>query len=208
MSIESMISSNHLILCCPLLLLPSVFPSIMVFSHESALCIRWPKDWSFSLSPSNEYSGLISCRIDWFDLLAIQGTLKSLLQHHSWSPLCHPSSTWSPDVVSKAQSIWPCISLLCYLLWPSGQSSNSLTSHTGQLDRVIRISALASEGPGSESWPCLSTAVWFYRSHSASLTLVSSLFSLSRILLSACPWEQRLCLVPSVYSACRTMPST
>ena len=85
MSIESMMPSNHLILCRPLLLLPSVFPSIRVFSNESALCIRWPKYWSFSfsISPSNEYSGLISFRIDWFELLAVQGTLKSLLQHHS-----------------------------------------------------------------------------------------------------------------------------
>ena len=77
--------SNHLILCCPLLLLPSIFPSIRVFSSESVLHIRWPKYWSFSfsISPSNEYSGLISFRIDWFDLLAVQSTLKNLLQHHS-----------------------------------------------------------------------------------------------------------------------------
>ena len=88
MSIESVIPSNHLILCCPLLLLPSIFPSIRVFSNESALCIRWPKYWSFSfnISPSNEHPGLISVRMDWLDLLAVQGTLKSLgvlLQHHS-----------------------------------------------------------------------------------------------------------------------------
>ena len=85
MSIESVMPSNHLILCYPLLLLPSVFPSIKVFSNESALCIRWRKYWrfSFSISPSNYYSGLISFRINWFDLLAVQGTLKSLLQHHS-----------------------------------------------------------------------------------------------------------------------------
>ena len=85
MSIESVMQSNHLILCHPLLLLPSVFPSIRVFSNESALHIRWPKYWSFSFSicPSNEYSRLISFRIDWFDLLAVQGTLKSLLQQHS-----------------------------------------------------------------------------------------------------------------------------
>ena len=84
-SIESVMPSNHLILCRPLLLLPSVFPSIRVFSNESALCIRWPKYWSFSfsISPSYEYSGLISFRIDLFDCLAVQGTLKSLLQHHS-----------------------------------------------------------------------------------------------------------------------------
>ena len=85
MSIESVMPSNHLILCRPLLFLPSVFSSIRVFSYESVLHIRWPKYWSFSfsISPSNEYSGLISCRIDWFDLLPVQGTLKSLLQHHS-----------------------------------------------------------------------------------------------------------------------------
>ena len=84
MSIESVIPSNHLILCCSLLLLPSVFPSIRVFSNESALRIRWPEYWSFSfsISPSNEYSGLVSFRIDWYDL-AVQETLKSLLQHHS-----------------------------------------------------------------------------------------------------------------------------
>ena len=84
MSIELVMPSNHLILCHPLLLL-SVFPSIRGFSNESALCIRWPKHWSFSfsISPSNEHSGLTSFRIDWLDLLAVQGTLKSLLQHHS-----------------------------------------------------------------------------------------------------------------------------
>ena len=84
MFIESMMSSNHLILCHPLLLLPSIFPSIRVFSTESALHIRWPKYWSFSfsISLSNEYSGLVSFRMDWLDLLAVQGTLKSLLQHH------------------------------------------------------------------------------------------------------------------------------
>ena len=85
MSIESVMPSNHLILCCPILLLPSIFPSIRVFSNESALCIRWPKDWSFSfsISPSKEQPELISFRMDWLDLLAVQGTLKSLLQHHS-----------------------------------------------------------------------------------------------------------------------------
>ena len=85
MSIESMMPSNHLTHCRPLLLLLSIFPSITVFSNESSLHIRWPKYWSFSLniSPSNEYSGLISYRMDWLDLLAVQGTLKSLLQHHS-----------------------------------------------------------------------------------------------------------------------------
>ena len=85
MSIESVMPSNHLILCRPLILLPSIFPSIRVFSNESALHIRWPKYWRFrfSISLSNEYSGLISFRMDWLDLLAVQGTLKNLLQHHS-----------------------------------------------------------------------------------------------------------------------------
>ena len=85
MSIESVMQSSHLILCHPLLLLPSIFPSIRVFSSESALRIRWPKYWSFSfnISPSNEHPGLISFRMDWLDIFAVQGTLKSLLQHHS-----------------------------------------------------------------------------------------------------------------------------
>ena len=99
MSLESVMPSNHLILCRPLLLLPSIFPSIRVFSNESVLCIRWPKYWGFcfSISPSNEYSGLISFRLDWFDLLAVQVTLRSLLQHHSsklWS-LLWSSTLWS-----------------------------------------------------------------------------------------------------------------
>ena len=97
MSTESVMPSNHLILCRPLLLPPSVFPSIRVFSDESVLHIRWPKYWSFSfsISPSNEYSGLISFRIDWLDLLAFQGALKSLLQHHSSKASILPSSALS-----------------------------------------------------------------------------------------------------------------
>ena len=95
---------QHLVLCHPLLLLPSVFPSIRVYSNESVLCIRWSKYWgfSFNISPSNEYSGLISFRIDWFDLLAVQGTLKSLLQHHS----------------SKASVLWHSAFLMVQLLHP------------------------------------------------------------------------------------------
>ena len=104
MSIESVMPSNHFILCCPLLPLPSIFPSIRVFSNESLLQIRWPKYWSFSfsISPSNEYSGLISFRIDWFDLLAVQGALKSLLQHHS----------------SKASVLWPSAFFIVQLSHP------------------------------------------------------------------------------------------
>ena len=105
MFIELVMPSNHLILSHPLLLLPSIFPSIRVFSSELALCIRWPRygNFSFSISPSNEYSGLISFRIDWFDLLAVQGTLKSLLQHHS----------------SKASILWSSAFFIVQLSQPS-----------------------------------------------------------------------------------------
>ena len=104
MSIELVMVSNHLILCHPLLLLPSIFPSIRVFSNEPVLPIRWPKYWSFSfsISPSNEYSGLISFRIDWFDLLAVQGIHKSLLQHHS----------------SKASILWRSAFFMVQLSYP------------------------------------------------------------------------------------------
>ena len=97
MSIKSVMPSNHLILCHPLLLPSSIFPSIRVFSNESVLRIRWPKYWSFcfSISPSNEYSGLVSFRVDWLDLLAVQGTLKSLLQHSSKASVLWHSTLWS-----------------------------------------------------------------------------------------------------------------
>ena len=112
--------SNHLILCCPLLLPPSIFPSIRVFGNEIVLCIRWPKYWhfSFSISPSNEHSGLISFRIDWLDLLAVQGTLKSLLQHHSSKPsilwcsaffivqLSHPYMTTGKTIALNRQTFF------------------------------------------------------------------------------------------------------
>ena len=103
MSIELMMPSNNLILCHPLLLLPSIFPSIGVFSIESALCIRWPKFWnfSFSINPSSEYSGLISFRIDWFDFLAVQGTLNSLLLHYSWK---HQFFDAQPSLWSNSHS--------------------------------------------------------------------------------------------------------
>ena len=110
-SIESMMPSNHLVLCHPLFLPPSILPSIRVFSNESVLCIRWPKFWSFSfsISPSNEYSGLISFGIDWSDLLAVQGTLKSLLQHHSSkaSILRHSASLWSNSHIHTC-CCWGC----------------------------------------------------------------------------------------------------
>ena len=107
MSIESVMPSNYLVLCRPLLLLPSIFPCIRVFSNELAFHVRWPKYWSFSFrtSPSNEYSGLISFRIGWFDLLAVQGTLKSLLQHHSSkaSILWCPAQGWTHPMALPSQ---------------------------------------------------------------------------------------------------------
>ena len=101
-SIKSVMPSNHFILCCPLLLLPSIFPSIRGFSSESVLHIRWPKCWSFSfsISPSNKYSGMISFRMDWLDLLAVQGTFKSLLQHHSCISSLVLSFLHSPTLTS------------------------------------------------------------------------------------------------------------
>ena len=108
MSIESVMPSNHLILCYPLLLLPSTFPSIRVFSSESALSIRWPKYWSFSfsISPSNEYSRLICFRIDWLDILAVLGTLKSLLQHDSSKASIHQSSAFFRPTVTSIHDYW------------------------------------------------------------------------------------------------------
>ena len=127
-SIELVMPSNNLLLCRPLLLLPSIFPSIRVFSNESVLCIRWPKYWSFSfsISPSNIYSGLISFKIDWFDLLAVQGTFKSLLQHHSSKAsilrhsaffivqLSHPYMTTGKTI---ALTIWTCVGRVMSLLF-------------------------------------------------------------------------------------------
>ena len=108
MSIESLIPSNHFILCCPLLLLPSIFPSIRVFSNESVLRIRWPKYWhfSFSINPSNECSGLISFKIDWFDLLAVQRTLKSLLWHHNTKASVLQHSAFSMVQLTSVHDYW------------------------------------------------------------------------------------------------------
>ena len=131
MSIASVMPSNHLILCCPLLLPFSIFPSIRVFSNESVLLIRWPNYWSFnlSISPSNEYSGLISFRMDWLDLLAVQGTLKSLLQHHSSKAsilrcsaffrvqLSYPCMTAGKTIaLTKQTFVGKVMSLLCNML--------------------------------------------------------------------------------------------
>ena len=104
MSTESVMPSNHLILCRPVLFLRSVFPSLGVFSSESSLCIKWPKYWSFSISPSNEYSGLISFRIDWFDLLAVQGTLKSPHYHSSKASIFQCSTFFIVQLSVRAPS--------------------------------------------------------------------------------------------------------
>ena len=121
MSIESVMPSNHLILCYPLLLSPSIFPSIRVFSNKSVLCIRWPKYWSvsFSIIPSNEYSGLIAFRIDWFDLLIVQGTLKSLLfWHHSSKASILQCSAIFIVQLSHPIYIWLVnINIHCYYQW-------------------------------------------------------------------------------------------
>ena len=121
MSIESVMPSNHLILCCPLLLLPSIFLSIRVFSNESVLCIRWPKYWSFgfSNSPSSEYSGLISFRMDWFDLLEVQETLRSLLQHHS----------------SKASILWCSVFFMVQLSHPYMTTGKTIALSRLRLDQ-------------------------------------------------------------------------
>ena len=127
LSIELVIPSSHLILCCPLLLLPPIPPSIWVFSNESILCVRWPKYWSFSfnINLSNEHPGLISFRMDWLDLLAVQGTLKNLLQHHtSRASIVRHSASVSVSV-SLCFSVYLCLSLyLC--LSPSGSHFLSL----------------------------------------------------------------------------------
>ena len=130
MSIELVMPSNHFILCCPFLILPSIFPSIRVFSNESVLHIRWPKYWSFSfsISPSNEYSGLISFRSDWLDLPAVQGTLKSLLQHHNLKAsvlqcsalfmvqISHPYLTTGKTVLTRWTFVGKVMSLLFNML--------------------------------------------------------------------------------------------
>ena len=126
MSIESVMPSKHLVLCCPLLLLLSVFPSTRVFSNELALHIKWPKHWSFSISPSSEYSGLISFRMDSFDLLEVPGTLQSLLQHHSskesihWCSaffMVHLSHLYMTTGKSTTLTVWTSVSIVTSLLF-------------------------------------------------------------------------------------------
>ena len=146
MSIELMMPSNHLILCHPLLLLPSIFPSIRVFSNESVLCIRWPAYWSFSFStsPSSEYSGLISFRIDRLDLPAVQGTFKSLLQYHSSkaSILQHLAFFVSPTLTSIG--------------FPGGSDGKVSACNVGDLGSVYGLGSFSGEGNGNPfQYSCL-----------------------------------------------------
>ena len=142
MSIESVMPSNHLILCCSLLILPSIFPSIRVFSNESVLCIRWPKYWSlsFSISPSNEYSGPISFRIDSFDHLAVQGTLKSLLQHDN----------------SKASILWRSAFFMVQLSYPYMTTGKTivLTRQTQASFNFIAAVTICSDFGAQENKVC------------------------------------------------------
>ena len=139
LSIELVMPSNHLILCHPFLLLPSIFPSIRVFLNESALRIRWPKYWSFSfnISPCNEHPGVISFRMDWLDLLAVQGTLKSLLQHHS----------------SKASVLWRSAFFIVQLSHPHMTTGKTIALTRGSLRSLaLQADSLPSEPPGKFLW--------------------------------------------------------
>ena len=176
MSIELMMLSNHLILCCPLLVLPSIFPRFWVCSNESALLISWPKYWSFSVSPSNEYSELISFRIDWFDLLRVQGTLKSLLQH-----LSSKASTLQCSVFFMVQLLHPYLChpylYLCLYLYLSIHPS-----HIQNYGKTIALTIRTSVDKMMSLLDMLSRFVIAFLSRSKSL-LISRLQSLSAVIL-------------------------
>ena len=177
MSIESVMPSNHLILCPPFLLLPSVFPSIRVFSSESTLHVTWLKYWSFSVSPSSEYSGLISFRIDWFDLLEVQGTLKSLLQHHSSEAsilqrsaffMVQPSHLCMTTGKAIALIIWTLVSKVMSLLFntlssfviplgfPDGSDGKESACNAGGPASIPELGRFPGEGNGNPlQYSCL-----------------------------------------------------
>ena len=168
MSIKLVMPSNHLILCHPLLLLPSIFPSIRVFTNESVLYIRWPKYWSFSfdISPSNEYSGLISFRMDWWDLLAVQGTLKSLLQCHSSKASFLQCSAFFCVCVcvffNEFIYLWLCrVFMLCGLFSSCGeQGLLSLRGWGGRLQLVCHLGS--SQTRGGTRVPCFGRGAILY----------------------------------------------
>ena len=148
MSVELVMPSNHLILCHPLLLLPSIFPSIRIFSNESVLCTRWPKYWSFSfsISPSNDYSGLISFRMDWLDLLAVQGTLKSLLQHHSSkAPVLQCSAFFIPQLLHPYMTTGKTLAVTNFLLVFTFLSLFPLQCFTGIITTASENTCSAQE---------------------------------------------------------------
>ena len=207
MSFESVILSNHLILCCPLLLLPSVLPSIKVFSNKSPLHIKWPKYWSFSISPSNEYSGLISFRIDWFDFLEVQGTHSSLLQHHSLKAsilqcsaffMVQLSHTYTTTGKTIALTIWTFIGKMMCLLF--NMLSRFLTAFKKQ----------ASSNPMATVTICSDTGVqekklchcfcffpfYFPRMGPDAIILVSECWILSQLFHSPLSPSSRGSLVP------------
>ena len=155
MSIKSVMPSNHLILCHPLLLPPSILPTIGVFSNESALCIRRPKDWSFRISPSNGYSGLISFRMDLLDLLAVQGTLKSLLQHHSVKTPILRCSAFLRVQLSRPYS--------CYSACRSALSECERTDGNGLFSPGLgppRVETMEESAGGSLFFPHFADGVW------------------------------------------------
>ena len=168
MSIESVMPSNHLILCHLLLLLPSIFPSIRVFSNESALCMRWPKYWSFSfnISPSNEHPGLVSFRMDWLDLLAVQWTLKSLLQHHSSKAailqssafftvqLSHPYMTTGKNIALKRQTFVDKVMSLLFNMLSRLVITFLLRSKRLLTAWLQSPSAVILEPPQNKVWHC------------------------------------------------------
>ena len=168
MSIESVMPSNHLILCCSLLLLPSIFPSMRVFSNESVLCIKWPKYWSFSfnISPSNEHPGLISFRMDWLDILTAQGTLKSLFQYHSskasilWCSaffivqLSYPyMTTGKIKALTRRTFVGEVMSLLFNMLsrldFPGGSDGKASAYDAGDLCSILGWRRSPGEGSGN-----------------------------------------------------------
>ena len=193
MSIESMMLFNHLILCCPLLLLPSIFPSVRVFSNGLALRIKWPKNWrfSFSICPSNEYSGLISFRMDWFNLLTIQGTLKSLFQHHSskasilWHSaffmvqLSHPYMTTGKTIALTRRTLVALVSYECN--WSSMCRKalsvpfqfSSLCCSLQCKFLIISVLNVPKVSFSGLSHSCISHLGWFYGSCWKSISVLS-----------------------------------
>ena len=187
MSIESVMPSNHIILCRPLLLLPSIFPNIRVFSNESALHIRWPKYWSFSfnINPSSEHPGLISLRMDWLDLLAVQGTLKSLLQHHSSkaSVLLHSALFMKSSILNPRA--WVIRLIAGYWGFPGGSDGKESACNAGHPGLILGRKDPLGKGKATHS----SILGWRipWTEELSRLLVFSSVHSLSRVQLFVTP---------------------